>query len=308
MRKIIFSVFLGVFLMGGCNVGETKETVSVKLHQITPIEFKETKNLVERVISIIDPRDNKIVEVMDPTEFLSEDELKAKAVQFASDLAKTIDRPMKPSKLGENGDLKPGQSKMILKEDELVRNILDPSIFNKEVILPIEVVNPNVTQDSVAGIDEYVLGSFTTYFDPHVEGRNFNIKKSADELNNIVLGPGDQFSFNTVVGNASKENGYALATVIVNKQFVPGYGGGVCQTSSTLYNAVAEAGLEIIELHHHSKSVGYVPQGKDATIAFPYLDFKFANNHPYPIVLKTIVDIQAGTLEVQVRTASSNVN
>jgi len=306
LKKTTLPLLLGVLLMSGCSLIE-KEPVTVELHQVAPVEVIETKQGVDvREVSIIDPRDNSIIEVLNMDEFQNEEELKVKAIQIASDLAATIDRPMIPAKLSTSGELQQGQSQMILKEDELVTRLLDNSVFNKQVVLPIEETNPNVTQDQVQGINEVVLGSFTTYFDASVEGRSFNIKKSADQINDIVLGPGDRFYFNTVVGNASKENGYALATVIVNKEFVPGYGGGVCQTSSTLYNAVAKAGLEMIEVHHHSKPVGYVPIGHDATVAYPYLDFKFSNNRPYPVVLKS--SVKGGSLQIEVRSAANYVS
>ncbi|WP_010283627.1 VanW family protein [Bacillus timonensis] len=307
MKKTTLPLLLGVLLMSGCSLIEKKEPVSVELHQVAPVETIEIKHGVEqREISVIDPRDNSVIEVLNMSDFQNEEELKAKAAQLASDLAATIDRPMIPAKLNASGELQAGQSRMVLNEDELVTSLLDNSVFNKQVVLPIEETNPNVSQEQVQGINEVVLGSFTTYFDASVTGRSFNIKKSADEINNTVLGPGDRFYFNTVVGNASKDNGYALATVIVNKEFVPGYGGGVCQTSSTLYNAVAKAGLEMIEVHHHSKPVGYVPIGHDATVAYPYLDFKFANNRPYPVVLKTSVN--GGSLQIEVRSAANYVS
>ncbi|MCC3355328.1 VanW family protein [Bacillus sp. REN16] len=307
MKKTTLPLLLGVLLMSGCSLIEKKEPVSVELHHVAPVEVIETKQVTEtREVSIIDPRDNSVIEVLNRDDFQNEEELRAKAAQLASDLAATIDRPMKPVKLSNTGELQGGESRMILKEDELVNRILDDSIFNKQVVLPIEETNPNVTPDQVQGINDVVLGSFTTYFDPSVTGRNFNITKSANEVHDVVLGPGDRFSFNHVVGNGSKENGYALATVIINKEFVPGYGGGICQTSSTLYNAVAKAGLEIVELHHHSKPVGYVPLGADATVAYPYLDFKFENNRPYPVILKTTVT--ASSIQVEVRSAANYVS
>src|SRR5690606_17462126 len=306
LKKTTLPLLLGVLLMSGCSLIE-KEPVSVDLHHVASAAVIETKQVVEtREVTIIDPRDNTVVEVLNMNEFQNEEELKAKATQLASDLAATIDQPMKPAKLTATGELQQGQNRIILKESELVNQLLNDSIFNKQVVLPIEETIPNVTPEQVQGINEIVLGSFTTYFDASVKGRSFNIKKSADEINNIVLGPGDQFSFNTVVGNATKANGYALATVIVNKEFVPGYGGGICQTSSTLYNAVAKAGLEIVQIHHHSKPVGYVPLGKDATVAYPYLDFKFANNRPYPVVLKS--SVKGGSIQFEVRSAANYVS
>ncbi|HZH59227.1 MAG TPA: VanW family protein, partial [Metabacillus sp.] len=88
--------------------------------------------------------------------------------------------------------------------------------------------------------------------------------------------------------------------------FVEGIGGGICQTSSTLYNAVAEAGLEIIELHSHSRSVGYVPAGRDATVSWGGPDFKFMNNKDFPVMIKTIVNKQSGSIEVQILASKQN--
>ncbi|MCH1627752.1 VanW family protein [Ferdinandcohnia quinoae] len=298
---------LSVLLLGGCSIGEEKQIVHSELHQISSMEMVAKQDYVQK-ISVIDPRTNKVIKVFNPNEFLNEEEYKTMLEGFAKEVASGIDQPMKPAKINTNGELIPGQSKMIMHEKELVNRLLESSLFTKEVELPITETPPNVTEDTVVGLDEVVLGSFTTYFDASVKGRVFNIAKSANEINNIVLGPGDHFYFNSIIGNASKANGYQLATVIVNKEFVPGYGGGVCQTSSTLYNAVAEAGLEILELHHHSKSVGYVPVGKDATVAYGYKDFKFANNRPYPVVLKANVNENAGTIEFQIRSAVNYVS
>lgn len=177
LKKTILPLLLGVLLMSGCSLLEKKEPVSVALHHVASAEVIETKNGMEtHEISIVDPRDSTIIEVLKMDDFQSEEELKAKATQLASDLAATIDRQMKPAKLNAVGELQEGQSRMILHEEELIDRLLDDSIFNKQVVLPIEETKPNVTQEEVQGINEVVLGSFTTYFNASVEGRSFNIK------------------------------------------------------------------------------------------------------------------------------------
>jgi vancomycin resistance protein YoaR len=127
-----------------------------------------------------------------------------------------------------------------------------------------------------------------------------NIALSANAIDQIVLGPGDRFYFNQTVGERTPARGYQKAMEIVNKEFVEGIGGGICQTSSTLYNAVAQAGLEIIELHHHSKEVGYVPINKDATVSWNGYDFKFMNSKDHPVIIKTMTDLTNGSLQVQI--------
>ena len=102
-----------------------------------------------------------------------------------------------------------------------------------------------------------------------------------------MLTPGTIFSFNQVVGEASLNNGFKEAPIIVNEQFVMGAGGGICQVSSTIYNAALDAGLSIIERHNHGLPVSYLPPGLDATVAYDYLDLKFQNN------LKTNILIHA---------------
>lgn len=306
MRKTTL-LLIGILLTSGCSIGAEKQVLHSSEHHISPLGLV-TKQEYVQTIRIIDPRDNQVIEAFNPHDFKSKEEYENWLVDFAKEVASGIDQPMKPAKINTNGELIPGQSKMIMHEKELVNSLLDYSLFTKEVTLPITETAPNVSEETIAGLDQVVLGSFTTYFDASVTGRVFNIVKSANEINNTVLGPGDHFYFNTIVGDASKANGYQLATVIINKEFVPGYGGGVCQTSSTLYNAVAAANLEILELHHHSKSVGYVPEGKDATVAFGYKDFKFVNNRPYPVILKAHVNEKAGTIEFEIRSAANYVS
>ncbi|MBM0064594.1 VanW family protein [Bacillus gibsonii] len=211
-------------------------------------------------------------------------------VEFASDLASTIDTPMKNPTIDEFGNITAGESRVILSEKELIEHIHDLSPRTKRLQLPIYVTEPTVTSEQLEGIDEYEVASFRTYFDSSVEGRTKNIQISADAINQYVLGPGDQFSFNKVVGERTKERGYEEALEIVNKEFVLGIGGGICQTSSTLFNAIDAAGLEVVHRYTHSRDVGYVASGRDATVSWGGPDFVFENSLDHPVMIKAEVN------------------
>jgi|GEM_PF-2307536 len=134
------------------------------------------------------------------------------------------------------------------------------------------------------------MGAYFTVMFNSSEERIHNIKKAAKRIHNVTLEPGESFSFNEVVGNSNiADDGWKPAGAYVNGQLVDSYGGGICQVSSTLYNAVLEAGLNVTEVHNHSKSVTYVPVGQDATVAYGYLDFQFVNPYDFPIKIKAKV-------------------
>lgn len=129
------------------------------------------------------------------------------------------------------------------------------------------------------------LSSFHTTFSTG-GGRGENIRISTESVNGVVLLPGETISFNTITGPRSKANGYKTATVIVNGKYTDGIGGGVCQTSSTLFNAALLANLEIVERHNHGLRSSYVPAGRDATVADGYLDLKIKNPYDHPIKIQ----------------------
>lgn len=131
-------------------------------------------------------------------------------------------------------------------------------------------------------------GTYSTSFRGSSEGRIANIKLAAAKLNDIVILPNQSFSFLKAVGNANNPgDGWQEAIVIIDKQHTTGIGGGICQVSSTLYNAVTQLNLNVTEVHHHSLEVAYVPEGKDATVSWDYLDFKFVNTSGVPLKIST---------------------
>ncbi len=143
-----------------------------------------------------------------------------------------------------------------------------------------------------------LLASYSTTFDHCDAGRSYNIKMAAAALDGLFVPPGEAFSFNNVVGPRSSETGYKNSKVIINNELVEGPGGGVCQVSSTLYNAVLLANLEILDRTNHSIPVPYVPPGRDATVVYDLIDFRFKNTSPGYVYLKTLAGSGRVTVKI----------
>jgi vancomycin resistance protein YoaR len=147
------------------------------------------------------------------------------------------------------------------------------------ITLPLSAqeVTPNIISSDLKQING-VLSSYTTQFNPDDYNRTENIELAAKSINGVLLKSGDLFSFNNLVGHRISENGYKIAPVFIDGKLVPDWGGGVCQVSSTLYNAALLADMAIVERTSHYHPPGYVPLGLDATVADNQLDFKFKNS------------------------------
>ncbi|MDW7674434.1 MAG: VanW family protein [Bacillota bacterium] len=150
---------------------------------------------------------------------------------------------------------------------------------------------PKITVSSLTErhIEDLMI-SFSTNFDPTQSNRVHNIKLAARTLTNYLLPPGEVFSFNRVINDTTAEKGYKAAPIIVGGELVPGIGGGICQLSSTLYNAALLANLEILERHSHQLTVPYIEPGRDATISYPYKDLAFRNNKDHSVLITADVE------------------
>lgn len=142
------------------------------------------------------------------------------------------------------------------------------------------------------------LSSYITYFNQNDRGRCENIRLAAKKLNGIALQPYGEFSFNGVVGPRTEKNGYKKAKVIVQGEFVEGVGGGVCQVSTTLYNAALLSGLTAIEYHPHSMRVGYVPPSRDAMVT-SWCDLRLYNPQSETVYISSTVG--KGYLQITLR-------
>ena len=161
----------------------------------------------------------------------------------------------------------------------------------KGIEIPFTIVKPTVLKadlEKQKPVD--VISTYTTHFNPAQQERTENVKLATQALDGTLIKPGDTFSFNGTVGERTADKGYESALIIVDDKFVPGLGGGVCQVSSTLYNAVRETNLKVVERTKHSLPVTYVPAGQDATVAYPYVDFKFKNTTNNYVLLRSHVD------------------
>lgn len=147
----------------------------------------------------------------------------------------------------------------------------------------------NHSQYSESYFPTQTISSYSTKFNKHSIGRKNNITLAAKAINGIIVKPDEIFSFNDSVGPTSKNNGFSLAKIFIKGRESKGYGGGVCQVSSTLYNAVDNAGMEIIERHPHTKKVHYVDENRDAATSYGSVDFKFKNTYSYPVKISTLV-------------------
>jgi len=144
----------------------------------------------------------------------------------------------------------------------------------------------------------HILSKFSTKFNSSSKARTHNMKLASKAIDNYVLHPGETFSFNEVVGYAGPQQNYQKAVIFINGKEEKAYGGGICQVSSTLYNAAMEAKLEIVERHPHSKAVGYVEKGKDAATSYGGVDLKFKNNYPFPVIINTYTSEDTFTVEI----------
>lgn len=175
--------------------------------------------------------------------------------------------------------------------EETLKAVLNAEEGEK-VNFEVEKTEPEITSEMLKNtIVE--IGSYSTPLLDDSESRVNNIQIAAENINYYKIMPGEVFSFNEALGKRTQSKGYEKAPIIIKTEEGPkkgfGVGGGVCQLSSTLYNAVKEAGLEVTERHSHSKKVGYVPKGEDATVSYGSADFKFRNNKDYPIMIKISV-------------------
>lgn len=318
--KWVVPICLIASLLGlaGCAEKTVKENTVPKVTEQAkpPAKTGEEKPQKEEpipiIVNVIDPNTKETIRTFSPKEmgFETNKEAYQKELEkWAKDLARGTeakpgyDQKMVLDKIDANGQLIKGKPRIILEESELVKKIMAASVAGGDVNLPIYVTESGYKPEDIAGLGEVVLASYSTYFDSRVAGRSKNIELSGEAIDNVIVGNGDVFSFNTTVGPSDAAHGYQPAKEIVNKKLVDGIGGGICQTSSTLFNAIDKVGVQYIEWNHHSLSVGYVPPGRDATVSYGGKDFQFQNTAGVPLLIKTIYG--KGKLTIEIRTSAA---
>lgn len=136
----------------------------------------------------------------------------------------------------------------------------------------------------------YLISTYSTKYDASNKNRSTNLKIAAEKINGKVLMPGEEFSFNKIVGKRTVEAGYKEAAIYADGGVVDGLAGGICQISSTLYNSVLLANLQVTERRNHSFTTSYAPAGRDATVVWGTIDFRFINSRSYPIKIEATVN------------------
>ena len=210
--------------------------------------------------------------------------------RFVAYLASLLDKPavnatisMEKNQIVYTDEIK-GQG---IDQATLIETILSTDPFSGEVLsIPIHDLEASITREMLQG--KYVLrGSYTTSFSGSTSNRKYNIRFGADKINGTILKPGDVFSANDTLGTRTRKNGWKNAGAYEGGEVVEQPGGGVCQLSSTLYNAALYADLEIVKRQNHSMPVHYVDRGRDATInsVGNKIDFKFKNNTSSDIII-----------------------
>lgn len=169
----------------------------------------------------------------------------------------------------------------------------------EEYEIPLIITKPSKTVKDI-GTEAFpdLLGTCSTKYNAGNKGRTTNLKLSAGKINGTVLLPGEEFSYNKVVGERTIQAGYKMAATYSNGKVVDGLGGGICQISSTLYDAAVFADLQITKRRNHQFVTSYLPAGKDATVVWGAQDFKFVNSRKYPIKITATVSGGVATIQI----------
>ena len=202
--------------------------------------------------------------------------------------------------INETGQLIEHLTGVSLDSDSLLSKIQDMLYSQEEMagMLPVKLTPPKVTIQQLRKATERRISSFETYFNSRNLNRSHNIHLASKSLNNYIVLPGESFSFNGAVGERTASKGYKRAPVVVRGELSEGIGGGICQVSSTLFNAADRAGLTILKRYSHSKQVGYVPPGRDATVSWYGPDFTFRNDYDHPVMIKSYAGKGVNTISI----------
>ena len=226
--------------------------------------FENNENIIEIPVEEAQPQAIDLEKIVADVKkepknaYISENPLEIHAEQSGIDLALPIE-----------------EARELLKEEK------------EEYSIPLKVTEPTITVASFgdrAFTDK--LATFSTNYDASNINRNNNLVLAAEKLNGTIVNPGEEFSYNKTIGERTISAGFKEAKAYANGDIVLDVGGGICQLSSTLYNAVLLSNLDVTERHSHYFKTAYVPAGRDATVSWGTVDFKFINNRKYPIKIE----------------------
>ncbi|MCQ6557632.1 VanW family protein [Paenibacillus mendelii] len=207
---------------------------------------------------------------------------------FVSQLDKNIHQAPRNAFIGDHGGIVPEQVGYKLNRRTFTDRFY-AFYYGKGssfIDAPLTVLYPRIDSELLANIRVKPIGQYVTYYNSRNTNRSHNISLAAKAINNLVVFPGERFSFNQSVGERTQGRGYLQAPVIVRGELSEGIGGGICQVSSTLYNATDRAGLKVIQRYSHSRNVPYVLPGRDATVSWDGPDYVFQNQYNQPVLIR----------------------
>lgn len=204
-----------------------------------------------------------------------------------SEIAKSINKKYKDASISVSYGIYVKESQTGLEFDKKVnKKAIEDAYKNKNyetIALKVDVTQPKIKTKDLESINT-ILASYSTTFNAYLTERSYNIALALQRCNQVVM-PGETFSYNDATGPRVYSNGFKSASVIVLGEYQDAPGGGVCQGSTTLFNAVLLSGLDITEVRNHSKTAAYVPRGRDAMVNDGDSDFKFTNNFNHPVYI-----------------------
>jgi len=249
--------------------------------------YKLIKNPVSKVLSLKFTYDAKPV------------------TQLISEIKKDVDStPVNGSISRSNGkfNITPDKKGYTLMDANLEKEVLSKisgDITKPDILVNAEIktVLASITKEKLQTINT-TLSSFSSNFKTSASGRSTNITLATKSINGLLLMPGESFSFNGTVGKRTAAKGYKPAPVDIGTKVSTDYGGGICQVSTALYNAVMRSNIKSTERNHHSIPSTYIPLGMDATVDWGNLDYKFVNTLAYPIYIESIVSNKVLTFNI----------
>ena len=260
---------------------EENELILVKGQEGLTIKSEELKSEIISQLKNITQR-NSIITI--PTETVKPEEIDLEKIR--NEIYKEPENAyisQKPTTVhtdvdGIDFEITLEEAQELLKEDK------------EEYTIPLKITQPEIKIEDL-GEEAFPdkLGTYTTRYDPTNKNRSNNLEISAEKIDGTIVLPGEIFSYNQTVGERTIAAGYKEAGAYAGGRVVQDVGGGICQTSSTLYNAVLYANLEIVERSNHQFLTSYVDAGRDATVSWGAIDFKFKNTRSYPIKIEAKV-------------------
>lgn len=174
-------------------------------------------------------------------------------------------------------------------EEDIKKKISSPNSSTINIDAPVEKTSAEITASKLSSVNAKIA-SYSTSFSSSFFARDHNMELATESINGKLIMPGEIFSFNQCVGERTADRGFMEAPVIVGDDVESGIGGGICQVSSTLYNAILQTGISSLERTNHSLPSSYVPLGLDATVDWNDIDYKFKNTLDYPIYIEAYIE------------------